>query len=104
MFLGFNVLGWLWEIGEELWRTEQLVIGAIREKSCEEHLLEVERLSDWWYLTIMMQKIVSELNGPYVPSTELEKHKYREDLIESTDVVSARYPPKVKCERESLQL
>ena len=36
--------------------------------------------------------------------TEPAKHKHREDLIESTGVVSTKDPPKVKLERESLQL
>ena len=52
----------------------------------------------------MMQKIVSESNGPHVLLAELVKQKHREDLTENTDVVPARYPPKVKLEREFLQL
>jgi len=52
----------------------------------------------------MMQKIVTESNGPHMLLTEPMKQKHREDLIESIGVVPAKYPPKVKLEREFLQL
>ena len=47
----------------------------------------------------MMQKIVSESNGPHVLLMELAKQKYKKkNLTESTDVVPAKYPLKVKLE------
>jgi len=52
----------------------------------------------------MMQKIVSELNDPYVLLMEPTKQKHKKDLIESTGVVLAKYPLKVKLKREFLQL
>jgi len=53
---------------------------------------------------LMIQKIISELNGPHVLLTELAKQKHREDFTKSTSVVPAKYPPKVKLEREFLKL
>ena len=53
----------------------------------------------------MMQKIDSESNGPHVLLMELAKQKYRKkNFTKSTDVVLAKYPPKIKLEREFLQL
>ena len=52
----------------------------------------------------MTQKIVGESNGPHVLLIEPEKQKHREDFTESTNMVPAKYPPKVKLEREFLQL
>ena len=55
-------------------------------------------------LSLMMQNIISESNGPHVLLMEPTKQKHREDLTESTSVVLAKYSPKVKLEREFLQL
>ena len=52
----------------------------------------------------MMQKIVNESNSPQVLSTEPAKQKHREYLTESTSIAPTKYPPKVKLEREFLQL
>ena len=52
----------------------------------------------------MMQKIVSESNGSHALLTESAKQKHREDLTESTSVVPAKYPPKVKLDKKFLQL
>ena len=46
----------------------------------------------------MMSKIVSESHNPYVLETILAQHRKREDLVESTNVVPAKYPSKVKLE------
>ena len=46
----------------------------------------------------MMSKIVSESHNPYVLETILAQHRKREDLVESTSVVPAKYPSKVKLE------
>ena len=42
--------------------------------------------------------ITSELHDPNARMSHLRKKKERKDLIESTGVVSAKYPPKVKLE------
>ena len=42
-------------------------------------------------------KITSEVHGKHAIQRHLRNTK-REDLIESTDVVPAKYPPKVKLE------
>ena len=55
-------------------------------------------------LSLMMQNIISESNGPHVLLIEPTKQKHREDLPESISVVLAKYSPKVKLEREFLQL
>ena len=52
---------------------------------------------------LMMQKIVNKLNGPHVLLTRPVKQKHREDLTKSTGVAPAKYPLKVKLEREFLQ-
>ena len=46
----------------------------------------------------MMSKIVSESHNPYVLETIPAQHRKREDLVESTNVVPAKYPSKVKLE------
>ena len=51
----------------------------------------------------MMQKIVSESNGLHMLLMGPTKQKHREDLTKSTDV-PAKYLPKIKLEREFLQL
>ena len=45
----------------------------------------------------MMSKIVSKSHNPYVLETTSVK-KNKEDLVESTGVVPAKYPPNVKLE------
>ena len=57
-----------------------------------------------YHALLMMQKIVSESNDPHMLLTELVKQKHREDLTENTGAVLAKYLPKVKLEREFLQL
>ena len=49
-------------------------------------------------------KIVSKLHSPHVFQTELAKQKQKKDLAESTGVVPAKYPPKIKLERISTTL
>ena len=45
----------------------------------------------------MMPKIVSKSHGPHMLETTPVQHKKkREDLVESTSVVPAEYPSKVK--------
>ena len=46
----------------------------------------------------MMSKIVSKSHNPYVLETTSVKKKNKEDLVESTGVVPAKYPPNVKLE------
>ena len=46
----------------------------------------------------MIPKIVIESHSPYVLETILAQHRKRENLVKSTDVVPAKYPPKVKLE------
>ena len=48
---------------------------------------------------MMMPKIVSKLHSPQVlETTPVKKKKNKEDLVESTGVVPAKYPLKVKLE------
>ena len=51
----------------------------------------------------MIPKIVSELRSPHVLRQNL-RNKNKEDPIESTGVVPAKYPPKVRLERISTTL
>ena len=53
-------------------------------------------------LSLMMQNIISESNGPHVLLIEPTKQKHKEDLTKSTGVVLAKYSLKVKLEREFL--
>ena len=52
----------------------------------------------------MMQKIVNVSNGSHALLTEPTKQKHRKDLTKSTGVVTTKYSPKVKLNREFLQL
>ena len=45
---------------------------------------------------LMMSKIVSKSHSPHVLETTPTQHRKREDLVESTGVVPAKYPPQVK--------
>ena len=45
-----------------------------------------------------MSKIVSKSHNPYVLETTSVKKKNKEDLVENTGVVPAKYPPNVKLE------
>ena len=53
---------------------------------------------------LMMPKIVSKLHNPHVFQTKPTKQKQKKDLTESTGVVPAKYPPKIKLERISTTL
>ena len=55
-------------------------------------------------LSLMMQNIINESNGPHVLLIEPTKQKHREDLTESTGVILVKYSPNVKLEREFLPL
>ena len=46
----------------------------------------------------MMSKIVGESHNPYVLETIPAQHRKRENLVESTSVVPAKYPSQVKLE------
>ena len=52
----------------------------------------------------MAQKIFNESNGSQALFIKPTKQKHREDLRESTSVVQAKYPSKVKLDREFQQL
>ena len=44
------------------------------------------------------EKVTSELHGKHVIAMTPTQHKKKKDLTESTGVVPAEYPPKVKLE------